>query len=112
MNHTNDDLGTFIATRRRELHMSQHYVAACCGKSRAWLSMVERGKITYLPSPEIVDTLAVLLAVSPEEILMAAGYSLSMTVSIPWKESQENEELKVLLDAALAGDLPFVGAEA
>lgn len=77
------ELGYFIATRRVELQHRQRYLARCCGMSRSWVSMLEKGRIRNLPDPDILEMLTNVLLVAPTELLKAAVCSLRIEVHHP-----------------------------
>ena len=60
-----EELGEAIRTRRKELHYTQAFLAACTGFSVSFISDVERGKATA----EIGKTL---------QLLMILGLDLSV----------------------------------
>ncbi len=69
------NLGQIIKKARADLRMSQRDVEDATGKevSNAYLSQLERGKITK-PSPHVLYALSTALAVPYETLMERAGY--------------------------------------
>lgn len=71
------EFGESIRAQRVALGLSQTEVGKAMGLSVSRYNALELGQLRRLPTPSQLDGLAVVLAVTPEWLLKAAGYSLS-----------------------------------
>lgn len=71
------EFGEGIRAKRMALGLSQMQVGTAMGLSVSRYNALELGQLRRLPTPSQLEGLAGVLAVSPEWLLTAAGYSLS-----------------------------------
>ena len=67
-------LGRYVHQRRTALGLRSEDVAAAIGRNQSWVSRLETGDSKVFPDPEDLHALAVVLQVTPRELLEADGY--------------------------------------
>lgn len=92
--------GTRVLLSRRDLDMNQDTLADLVGVSQAYISGVERGKITN-PTLEVIIKLADALAVSPAYLLGLSDDPLGLDSSSEGQvvfETEDPEERRLVLE--------------
>ena len=65
--------GTYVRTLRKQRGMTLKRVEKLAGVSNAYISQIERG-LRNPPHPDILNRLAKVYEVSPQELMVEAGY--------------------------------------
>jgi len=64
-------IGDAIRAERNRRRIPQKAMAAALGRSPSWLCAIERGQ--RIPAPRTLSRIAVLLAITPEDLVRAGN---------------------------------------
>ncbi|WP_066638980.1 helix-turn-helix domain-containing protein [Desulfolucanica intricata] len=92
------EFGNYLKQLRENMKLSTRQVQLACGVNSSYVSQIERG--LKMPSPSILEKLALVYNVSYENLMIAAGY-LSDNKANPGNQTEMNSFLqeKTLGDA-------------
>lgn len=69
------ELGQFLRRLREAEGWTQAYVAREASIEQSQLSRLERGVGTAFPEPEIIERLAAVFGIPPQELMRVSGYA-------------------------------------
>ena len=79
-------LATLVATKRKELKLTQQDLADATGINRAQISRLE--KEDYLPSIPQLEQLGETLGFEPDEVFVATAATSSITITAEYRSSR------------------------